>query len=51
METLNEALNERDRDRRLEALTKAELIAYAEANGIKIDKNATKAKIINRIKE
>ena len=51
MEALTKARAEAEKTERLEALTKADLIAYAEANGIKIDKNATKAKIINRLKE
>lgn len=35
----------------LEGLTKADLIQYAEANGIEIDKTARKAEILEKIKE
>ena len=35
----------------LDGMTKAELIAYAEANGIKVDKAAKKAEIREAIKE
>ena len=35
----------------LDGMTKTELIAYAEANGIKVDKTAKKAEIREAIKE
>lgn len=35
----------------LDGLTKAELIEYAEKKGIKVDKSAKKAEILNTIKE
>ena len=35
----------------LDKMTKAELIAYAEENGIEIDKTAKKADILESIKE
>lgn len=51
MEKLNEAHNARDREEKLDAMTKAELIEYADDNGIKIDKTAKKAEILEKIKE
>ena len=51
MEKLNESLNKRDKEKKLDAMTKAELIEYAEANGIKVDKTAKKADILEKIKE
>lgn len=41
----------REKNELLDSLTKAELIAYAEANGIEIDKTAKKAEILEKIKE
>jgi hypothetical protein len=35
----------------LDSLTKAELIAYAEANGIEVDKSAKKAEILEKVKQ
>jgi len=51
METLQESRLENERNSKLESLTKAELIEYAEYNGIKIDKTARKADILEKIKE
>lgn len=51
METLRAAQAEDERANRLEAMTKTELIEYAEANGIEIDKSAKKADILAKIKE
>ena len=51
MEALNESLNRRDREMKLEGMTKAELIEYAEDNGIQVDKTAKKADIYAKIKE
>jgi len=39
------------KDAYLNGLTKADLIQYAEANGIKVDKTAKKADILEKIKE
>ena len=44
-------VEERRKEDYLGSLTKAELIAYAEANGIEIDKAAKKAEILEKIKE
>ena len=41
----------REKNEWLDSLTKAELVAYAEANGIEIDKTAKKAEILEKIKE
>lgn len=41
----------REKNELLDSLTKAELIAYAEANSIEIDKTAKKAEILEKIKE
>ena len=38
-------------EKNLDAMTKAELIGYAEENGIEIDKSAKKADVLARIKE
>ena len=51
METLRASQAEAEKAARLESLTKAELIEYAEYNGIKIDKSAKKADILAKIKE
>lgn len=51
MEALRDSQAEHERATRLEAMTKAELIEYAEANGIEIDKSARKADILEKIKE
>ena len=37
-------------EQHLESLTKADLIEYAETNGIEIDKTARKAEILENIK-
>ena len=49
MEMLRTAEKEKDTD--LSAMTKAELIKYAEDNGIEIDKSAKKADVLARIKK
>ncbi len=41
----------RERNEALDIMTKAELIQYAEDNGIEIDKTAKKADILEIIKE
>lgn len=41
----------REKNELLDSLTKAELVAYAEANGIEVDKTAKKADILEKIKE
>ena len=51
MEELERSREERERDAKLDSLTKAELIEYAEYNGIKVDKSAKKADILAKIKE
>ena len=51
MEMLHEAQNAGERAEKLEAMTKAQLIEYAENNGIEIDKTAKKADILAIIKE
>ena len=51
MEALHANQIENERATRLEAMTKAQLIDYAEANGIEIDKSAKKADILDKIKE
>ena len=51
MESLRANQIETERATRLEAMTKAQLIEYAEANGIEIDKSAKKAEILEKIKE
>ena len=51
MEKLKISREEQEKNERLESLTKAELIEYAEYNGIKIDKSAKKADILAKIKE
>lgn len=47
----DKAVEESRRELYLDSLTKAELIAYAEVNGIEIDKTAKKADILEKIKE
>lgn len=42
---------ERERLESLDGMTKAQLVEYAEENGIKIDKTAKKADILETIKE
>lgn len=51
MEALRKSQQENDRTERLEKMTKAELVEYAEDNGIKVDKTAKKAEILEKIKE
>ena len=50
MEALHAAQAENERATRLEAMTKAQLIEYAEANGINVDKSAKKADIISALR-
>lgn len=47
----DKAVEESRKEIYLDSLTKTELIAYAEANGIEIDKTAKKAEILGKIKE
>ena len=51
MEALHAAQAENERATRLEAMTKAQLIEYAEANGINVDKSAKKADILSTIRK
>ena len=48
---LAESRHEREKAENLNAMTKAQLIEYAEENGIEIDKTAKKAEILSIIKE
>lgn len=48
---VEEARAEREKSEALGKMTKAELIQYAEDNGIEIDKTAKKADILEKIKE
>ena len=48
---LDESRAKKEKNELLDSLTKAELVAYAEANGIAIDKTAKKAEILSAIKE
>ena len=41
---------EREKAEKLDAMTKAQLIEYAEENGIEIDKTAKKAEILGKLK-
>ena len=47
----DESRAKREKNELLDSLTKAELVGYAEANGIEIDKTAKKAEILEKIKE
>ena len=47
----DKTVEENRKDNYLESLTKADLIKYAEANGIEVDKTARKAEILEKIKE
>ncbi len=47
---LAESRHERERVESLDAMTKAQLIEYAEENGIEIDKTAKKAEILGKLK-
>jgi len=42
--------NKREEKEKLDAMTKAQLIEYAEENGIEIDKTAKKAEILGKLK-
>ena len=48
---LDESRAKKEKNEMLDSLTKAELVAYADANGIEIDKTAKKAEILEKIKE
>lgn len=41
----------RENNEALDVMTKAELVKYAEENGIEIDKTAKKAEILEKVKE
>lgn len=41
----------RENNEALDIMTKAELVKYAEENGIEIDKTAKKAEILEKVKE
>lgn len=47
---VEKARQEREKAEMLDNMTKAELIEYAEANGIEIDKTAKKAEILGKLK-
>jgi hypothetical protein len=47
---VEKARQEREKSEMLDNMTKAELIEYAEANGIEIDKTAKKAEILGKLK-
>lgn len=47
----DKVVEENRKDNYLDSLTKSELIQYAEANGIKVDKTAKKAEVLSAIKE
>lgn len=48
---LDKSRAEREKNEALDVMTKAELVKYAEENGIEIDKTAKKADILEKIKE
>ena len=48
---VEEARKQKNLDERLGSMTRTQLITYAEENGIKIDKTAKKAEILEKIKE
>lgn len=47
---VEEARTEREKNEALDAMTKAELVKYAEENGIEVDKTAKKADILEKVK-
>jgi hypothetical protein len=47
---VEESRAEKEKAEMLDNMTKAELIEYAEANGIEIDKTAKKAEILGKLK-
>ena len=47
---LDKSRAEREKNEAFDAMTKAELVKYAEENGIEIDKTAKKADILGKIK-
>lgn len=47
----DKAIEESRKEYYLDSLTKAELIQYAEANGIEVDKSAKKAEILEKVKQ
>ena len=49
--SLIKSRHEREEKEALEGMTKAQLVEYAEEKGIKIDKTAKKADILETIKE
>lgn len=48
---LDESRRAKERNEAFDAMTKAELVEYAEENGIEIDKTAKKADILEKVKE
>ena len=48
---LDKSRAEREKNEALDVMTKAELVKYAEENGIEVDKTAKKAEILGKIKE
>lgn len=47
---LDKSRAEREKNEALDVMTKAELVKYAEENGIEIDKTAKKADILEKVK-
>lgn len=48
---VDDARAKREKNEALDVMTKAELVKYAEENGIEIDKTAKKAEILEKVKE
>lgn len=48
---LDKSRAEREKNEALDVMTKAELVKYAEENGIEIDKTAKKADILEKVKK
>ena len=47
---VEEVRAEREKNEALDVMTKAELVKYAEENGIEVDKTAKKADILEKVK-
>lgn len=48
--SLIKSRRERETNEALDSMTKAQLVEYAEENGIKIDKTAKKAEILEKVR-